>query len=113
MNEGVFSVALSTPAGEWGALYKLSRKYQRSDEVKVIATAALDLLRRYLERKPMFAHYAFLEKVLPAALHHRWQLRGAYRCPAPIRVKPSPRWRQPGGQESIFNTFNIQLFPIF
>ncbi len=63
MNEGVFSVALSTPAGEWGALYKLSRKYQRSDEVKVIATAALDLLRRYLERKPMFAHYAFLEKV--------------------------------------------------
>ncbi len=60
---GVFSVALSTPAGEWGALYKLSRKYQRSDEVKVIGTAALDLLRRYLERKPMFAHYAFLEKV--------------------------------------------------
>ncbi|EIK0772902.1 CinA family nicotinamide mononucleotide deamidase-related protein [Vibrio sp. PBL-C16] len=63
IEEGVFSVALSTPSGEWGALYKLSKKYQRSDQVKVISTAALDLLRRYLERKPMFAHYAFLEKV--------------------------------------------------
>ena len=63
IEEGFFSVALSTPSGEWGALYKLSKKYQRSDQVKVISTAALDLLRRYLERKPMFAHYAFLEKV--------------------------------------------------
>lgn len=63
IEEGVFSVALSTPSGEWGALYKLSKKYQRNDQVKVISTAALDLLRRYLERKPMFAHYAFLEKV--------------------------------------------------
>ncbi|EIZ1548984.1 CinA family nicotinamide mononucleotide deamidase-related protein [Vibrio parahaemolyticus] len=60
---GVFSVALSTPSGEWGASYKLAKKYQRDDQVKVISTAALDLLRRYLERKPMFAHYAFLEKV--------------------------------------------------
>jgi competence/damage-inducible protein CinA-like protein len=63
IEEGVFSIALSTPAGEWGVLYKLSRKYQRDDQVKVISTAALDLLRRYLERKPMFAHYMFLEKV--------------------------------------------------
>ncbi len=63
MNEGGFSIALSTPAGEWGALYKLSRKYQHSDQVKVISTAALDLLRRYLERKPMFAQYASLERV--------------------------------------------------
>ncbi|MCS0446937.1 CinA family nicotinamide mononucleotide deamidase-related protein [Vibrio diabolicus] len=63
IEEGVFSVALSTSSGEWGALYKLSKKYQRNDQVKVISTAALDLLRRYLERKPMFAHYAFLEKV--------------------------------------------------
>ncbi|WP_272165674.1 CinA family nicotinamide mononucleotide deamidase-related protein [Vibrio diabolicus] len=63
IEEGVFSVALSTPSGEWGALYKLSKKYPRNDQVKVISTAALDLLRRYLERKPMFAHYAFLEKV--------------------------------------------------
>ena len=62
-DNGLFSVALSTPKGEWGAVYKLSRKYQRDDEVKVISTAALDLLRRYLEGKPMFAHYAFLEKV--------------------------------------------------
>ncbi|WMN86344.1 CinA family nicotinamide mononucleotide deamidase-related protein [Vibrio parahaemolyticus] len=63
IDDGLFSVALSTPKGEWGAVYKLSRKYQRDDQVKVISTAALDLLRRYLEGKPMFAHYAFLEKV--------------------------------------------------
>lgn len=63
LDDGLFSVALSTPKGEWGVVYKLSRKYQRDDEVKVISTAALDLLRRYLEGKPMFAHYAFLEKV--------------------------------------------------
>lgn len=63
VDDGLFSVALSTPKGEWGAVYKLSRKYQRDDQVKVISTAALDLLRRYLEGKPMFAHYAFLEKV--------------------------------------------------
>ncbi|MBR9788684.1 MAG: competence/damage-inducible protein A [Vibrionaceae bacterium] len=62
-DDDVFSVALSTPEGEWGVIYKLSRKYQRDDKVKVISTAALDLLRRYLEGKPMFAHYAFLEKV--------------------------------------------------
>ncbi len=63
IDDGVFSVAISTPAGEWGALYKLNRRYQRDDQVKVIGTAALDLLRRYLDSKPMFAHYAFLEKV--------------------------------------------------
>ncbi|WP_321464029.1 CinA family nicotinamide mononucleotide deamidase-related protein [uncultured Vibrio sp.] len=62
-DDDLFSVALSTPEGEWGVVYKLSRKYQRDDKVKVISTAALDLLRRYLEGKPMFAHYAFLEKV--------------------------------------------------
>ncbi|AXY01367.1 CinA family nicotinamide mononucleotide deamidase-related protein [Vibrio alfacsensis] len=63
IDDSVFSVALSTEAGEWGALYKLSRKYQRDDLVKVISAVALDLLRRYLERKPMSARYAFLEKV--------------------------------------------------
>lgn len=63
LDEGVFSIALSTSTGEWGALYKLSRKYQRDDQVKVISAAALDMLRRYLERKPMSAQYAFLEKV--------------------------------------------------
>ncbi|MEF1339313.1 competence/damage-inducible protein A, partial [Vibrio rotiferianus] len=63
LDDGVFSVALSTSVGEWGALYKLSRKYLRDDQVKVISAAALDLLRRYLERKPMAAQYAFLEKV--------------------------------------------------
>ena len=63
LDEGVFSIALSTSTGEWGTLYKLSRKYQRDDQVKVISAAALDMLRRYLERKPMSAQYAFLEKV--------------------------------------------------
>ncbi|AMF96817.1 CinA family nicotinamide mononucleotide deamidase-related protein [Vibrio harveyi] len=63
IEEGIFSVALSTSTGEWGALYKLSRKYQQDDQVKVISAAALDMLRRYLERKPMSAQYAFLEKI--------------------------------------------------
>ncbi|MGR5237667.1 molybdopterin-binding protein [Vibrio alfacsensis] len=63
IEDGVFSVALSTSTGEWGALYQLSRKYPRDDQVKVISAAALDLLRRYLERKPMFGHYAFLQKM--------------------------------------------------
>ncbi|PFG45763.1 molybdenum cofactor synthesis domain-containing protein/competence/damage-inducible protein CinA-like protein [Vibrio sp. ES.051] len=63
IDQGIFSIALSTPSGEWGAVYKLSKKYHRDDQVKVISTAALDLLRRYLERKPMFAHYAFLERI--------------------------------------------------
>lgn len=63
IEEGVFSIALSTPTGEWGVVYKLSRKYQRDDQVNVISTAALDLLRRYLETKPMSAQYAFLETV--------------------------------------------------
>ena len=63
IDQGVFSIALSTPDGEWGVLYKLSKKYQHNEQVKVISAAALDLLRRYLEHKPMFAHYAFLEKI--------------------------------------------------
>lgn len=63
IEDGLFSVALSTPEGEWGAGYKLSRNYQRDDLVKLISVAALDLLRRYLERKPMFAHYSSLESV--------------------------------------------------
>ncbi|RIZ55731.1 CinA family nicotinamide mononucleotide deamidase-related protein [Vibrio sp. PID23_8] len=63
IEDGVFSVALSTSTGEWSVLYKLSRKYSRDDQVKVISAAALDMLRRYLERKPMFGHYAFLEKM--------------------------------------------------
>ncbi|MGR5470823.1 competence/damage-inducible protein A, partial [Vibrio astriarenae] len=63
IEDGVFSVALSTSTGEWGVLCKLSRKYSRDDQVKVTSAAALDMLRRYLERKPMFGHYAFLEKM--------------------------------------------------
>jgi len=63
LEDELFSVAISTPTGEWGALYKLSKKYPRDDRVQIISAAALDLLRRYLERKPMSAKYAFLEKV--------------------------------------------------
>ncbi|MDF2154289.1 CinA family nicotinamide mononucleotide deamidase-related protein [Vibrio sp. CAU 1672] len=63
VEDGVFSVALSTPAGEWGALYKLSRKYSGSDRAQVISATALDLLRRYLERKPMSGRYMFLDTV--------------------------------------------------
>ncbi|GEM74633.1 molybdopterin-binding protein [Vibrio sagamiensis] len=59
----VFSVALASVEGEWGGLYRLSRKYQEEDQVKIISTVALDMLRRFLEGKAIFAQYMFIEKL--------------------------------------------------
>ena len=41
---------------------------------------------------------------------HRRQLRGASGCPAPIRVKPSARWRQPGGPRAPWRSALVTSF---
>ncbi len=60
--ENQFSVALSSIAGEWGMVLSLSRNYSREGRDKAISAVAADLLRRYLERKPMFTSYSFAAK---------------------------------------------------
>jgi competence/damage-inducible protein CinA-like protein len=58
-----FTVALSTPNGEWAYQLELTRSYSVADRKAVIGTIAADLLRRYLSQLPMFADYAFANKI--------------------------------------------------
>ncbi|WP_158133378.1 CinA family nicotinamide mononucleotide deamidase-related protein [Vibrio navarrensis] len=62
MEENRFTIALSAHGGEWGMVLEFNRPYGRKEEVKIISAAAADLLRRYLERKPMFGDYFSLKK---------------------------------------------------
>lgn len=57
MEENRFTIALSAHGGEWGMVLEFNRPYGRKEAVKIISAAAADLLRRYLERKPMFGDY--------------------------------------------------------
>lgn len=57
-----FSLAISTPKGEWGQTLKLQRTYSNKNVKTVISTVAADMLRRYLENKPMFPDYGFLTR---------------------------------------------------
>jgi competence/damage-inducible protein CinA-like protein len=61
--EQQFTVALSTPSGEWAYQLEFTRVYSSADRKIVIGTIAADLLRRYLSKLPMFADYAFANKV--------------------------------------------------
>ncbi|MBE3655828.1 competence/damage-inducible protein A [Vibrio navarrensis] len=62
MEENRFTIALSAHGGEWGMVLEFNRPYGRKEAVKIISAAAADLLRRYLERKPMFGDYFSLKK---------------------------------------------------
>ncbi|EGQ9975054.1 CinA family nicotinamide mononucleotide deamidase-related protein [Vibrio vulnificus] len=63
LNRKQFSVALSAHGGEWGMVLELNRVYGKEDASRVISTVAADLLRRYLEKKPMFGEYFSVTKV--------------------------------------------------
>ncbi|EHD1696895.1 CinA family nicotinamide mononucleotide deamidase-related protein [Vibrio vulnificus] len=63
LNGKQFSVALSAHCGEWGMVLELNRVYGKEDVSRVISTVAADLLRRYLEKKPMFGEYFSVTKV--------------------------------------------------
>ncbi|MCA2015328.1 CinA family nicotinamide mononucleotide deamidase-related protein [Vibrio tritonius] len=66
-----FTVALSAPEGEWGQIFRFSRRYTADDQKQVIGTLAADMLRRYLSGKPVFTQYNATLKVkelyLPAS----------------------------------------------
>ncbi|MEF1289732.1 CinA family nicotinamide mononucleotide deamidase-related protein [Vibrio sp. M260118] len=62
VTDKTFSVALAAPEGEWGQVLTLNRQYNRVDRTSVITTVAADMLRRYLNSKPMFAHYSSLTR---------------------------------------------------
>ncbi|MGN2616684.1 CinA family nicotinamide mononucleotide deamidase-related protein [Aliivibrio fischeri] len=62
MLEGKVAVALSTSYGEWGQLVSLKRDYSYNEMRSIISTLMLDMLRRCLERKPMFGEYQSLSR---------------------------------------------------
>jgi molybdopterin-biosynthesis enzyme MoeA-like protein len=72
LDDKTLAVALSTQAGEWGQLVELSRRYEGEDQVKVISTILLDMLRRHEEKKPIFGNYGFIHRIrelfVPASL---------------------------------------------
>lgn len=59
-DEGV-EIALATPEGCWAQAVATKREYGHKAYRSVIATVMLDMLRRYLEGKPVIGHYEFLE----------------------------------------------------
>lgn len=63
LEDKTFSVALSTPAGEWGQVFEFHRSYNREDSRTVIKTVAADMLRRHLENKPMFGQFTSLKRI--------------------------------------------------
>ena len=66
-----FSVAISTSKGEWGRVMAFSRQYSRENQRMLISTLVVDMMRRYLEGKAVFAEYSSLKSVrdmhIPAA----------------------------------------------
>nr|WP_211092006.1 CinA family nicotinamide mononucleotide deamidase-related protein [Vibrio agarilyticus] len=60
LHDNQFTVALSAIGGEWGMILELTREYEVSDRNKLMSAVAADLLRRFLEKKPMFGQYGFL-----------------------------------------------------
>ncbi len=62
MLQNKVAVALSTPYGEWGQLVSLKRNYSYNDMRAILSTLMLDMLRRCLEKKPMFGQYESLNR---------------------------------------------------
>lgn len=58
-DEGVI-VALTAPEGGWAQLVSTKRKYNHHAYRNVIATVMLDMLRRYLDGKPVIGQYESL-----------------------------------------------------
>ncbi|WP_235869322.1 hypothetical protein [Veronia nyctiphanis] len=52
--DGKVSLALSTIEGDWGVRVETRKNFSTEDYRHYLATLMLDLLRRWLEGKPMF-----------------------------------------------------------
>jgi len=67
-----FTVAISAPQGEWGQIAKFNRVYSSAEQKQVIGTIAADMLRRYLEGKPILTQYSSVtcikEMYLPSSM---------------------------------------------
>ncbi len=67
-----FTVAISAPQGEWGQTVKFNRVYSPSEQKEVMGTIAADMLRRYLEGKPVLVKYSSVtcekEMYLPSSV---------------------------------------------
>ncbi len=61
--DGEVAVALSTEYGEWGQLVSLRRDYDYNDMRSVVSALMLDMLRRCLERKPLFGQYESIKRL--------------------------------------------------
>ncbi|MHA2938235.1 CinA family nicotinamide mononucleotide deamidase-related protein [Vibrio sp. RC27] len=58
-----FTLALSTPYGEWAQSHSFNRDYSDEDSKIVIGTIAADMLLRYLTGKPVFGEYRFSKTI--------------------------------------------------
>lgn len=63
VHEQQVTLALATPQGEWGQQLRFRRPYREEEQQILLSTLALDMLRRYLLNKPMFAQYGSVERV--------------------------------------------------
>ncbi|MCQ1057694.1 CinA family nicotinamide mononucleotide deamidase-related protein [Photobacterium sp. DNB23_23_1] len=61
--DGYVVVALVTPEGEWAQQVATKRRYSSRDYRYVLATLGLDMLRRWLEDKPIFGHSESLQRI--------------------------------------------------
>ncbi|MDR9829157.1 CinA family nicotinamide mononucleotide deamidase-related protein [Vibrio sp. FNV 38] len=58
MENQTFSIAIATEQGEWGQVLTFNRQYNAKDSRVMIATIAMDMLRRILSATHAFANYA-------------------------------------------------------
>ncbi|AJR09350.1 competence/damage-inducible protein A [Photobacterium gaetbulicola] len=61
--DGAVVVALVTPEGEWAQQVTTKRRYAERDHRHVLAALGLDMLRRWLEGKPVFGHSESLQRI--------------------------------------------------
>ena len=61
--DGHVVVALITPEGEWAQQVSTKRRYASRDFRYVLSTLGLDMLRRWLEGKPILGHSESLVRV--------------------------------------------------
>ncbi|MBC7006517.1 CinA family nicotinamide mononucleotide deamidase-related protein [Photobacterium sp. BZF1] len=61
--DGLVAVALVTPEGEWAQQVSTKRRYASRDFRYVLSTLGLDMLRRWLEDKPVLGHSESLQRI--------------------------------------------------
>lgn len=61
--DGHVVVALVTPEGEWAQQVSTKRRYASRDFRYVLSTLGLDMLRRWLEGKPVLGHSESLQRI--------------------------------------------------